>query len=225
MSRNEKNKAANAGAHLDRKARAIVAILDRHYPDARCSLEFRNPLQLLIATILSAQCTDERVNMVAPGLFEKYPTAKAYAETPQEELEADIRSTGFYRNKAKNIIAACAILDREHGGEVPADLDVLVKLPGIGRKTANVVLGNAFGIPGVVVDTHVARVSNRLGLSANKDPEKIERDLMEVVPREKWVVFCHQLIQHGRAVCQARKPKITVCPLREHCDYAAEHGE
>lgn len=223
MRRNEKNEAANAEAH--RKARAVVEILDRHYPDARCSLEFRNPLQLLIATILSAQCTDERVNMVAPGLFRKYPSARAYAETPQEELEADIHSTGFYRNKAKNIIAACAILEREHGGEVPADLDVLVKLPGIGRKTANVVLGNAFGIPGIVVDTHVARVSNRLGLSANRDPEKIERDLMEVVPRERWVLFCHQLIQHGRAVCQARKPKIAVCPLRELCDYAAEHGE
>ena len=225
MPGNEKKSRKVAGGSMSRKVNAILEILDRHYPDARCSLDYRTPLQLLIATILSAQCTDERVNMVAPSLFKKYPGAKAYAETAQEELEADIRSTGFYRNKAKNIIACCAILDRDYGGEVPPDLDALVKLPGIGRKTANVVLGNAFGIPGIVVDTHVGRVSNRLGLSANKDPEKIERDLMELIPREKWTMFCHQLIQHGRNVCQARKPKISVCPLSEYCDYAAEHGE
>lgn len=225
MPRNEKKNEKVAGGTMSRKVKAILELLDRHYPGAGCSLEFQSPLQLLIATILSAQCTDERVNMVVPALFRKYPSAKAYAGASQEELETDIHSTGFFRNKAKNIIACCSILDRDYGGEVPADLDALVKLPGIGRKTANVVLGNAFGIPGIVVDTHVARLSKRLGLSSNTDPEKIERDLMEIIPRERWILFCHQLIQHGRAICQARKPKISVCPMREYCDYAAEHGE
>jgi len=203
------------------KVRAILALLDELYPRAKCSLDFRNPLELLVATVLSAQCTDERVNMVTPELFRKYPTAGAYAGAPLEELENDIRSTGFYHNKAKSIKACCRILDERFGGRIPADLDVLVQLPGIGRKTANVILGNAFQVPGIVVDTHVARVAQRLGLTSQKDPEKIEQDLMVLIPRERWIKFSHQLIQHGRQLCQARKPKTEICPLRPYCDYAA----
>lgn len=201
------------------KVKSILSLLSQHYPNARCSLSFTNPLELLIATVLSAQCTDDRVNQVTPGIFPKYPTAEAYAEAPIEELEADIKSTGFYHNKAKNIQAFCRILADRYHGEVPADMEALVQLPGIGRKTANVVLANVFGIPGIVVDTHVGRISQRLGLTRSKDPEKIERDLMAVVPRDRWVIFCHQLIQHGRTLCQARKPKTEVCPLRPHCDH------
>lgn len=161
---------------------AILTILDELYPDARCSLVFETPLELLVATVLSAQCTDERVNQVTVELFKKYPTPRAYARTPLEELENDIRSTGFFRNKAKNIQAACRILDERFEGRIPADLETLVQLPGIGRKTANVILGNAFAVPGIVVDTHVGRVAQRLGLSANTDPDKIEQDLMALVP-------------------------------------------
>jgi endonuclease-3 len=206
---------------MQHKVRAILALLDELYPGAKCSLDFRNPLELLVATVLSAQCTDERVNLVAPELFRKYPTARAYAGAPLEELENDIRSTGFYHNKAKSIKACCRILDERFGGHIPADLDVLVQLPGIGRKTANVILGNAFQVPGIVVDTHVARVAQRLGLTSQKDPDKIEQDLMVLIPRERWIKFSHQLIQHGRQLCQARKPKTEVCPLRPYCDYAA----
>ena len=202
----------------------ILSLLDELYPQAKCSLDFRNPLELLVATVLSAQCTDERVNLVVPGLFKKYPTAGAYAQASLEELENDIRSTGFYHNKAKNIKACCRILDERFGGNVPADLDVLVQLPGIGRKTANVILGNAFQIPGIVVDTHVGRVAQRLGLTSQKDPDKIEQDLMVLIPKERWIQFSHQLIQHGRQLCQARKPKTEICPLRPHCDYAANVG-
>ncbi len=202
------------------KTRTILELLDRFYPDARCSLDFRGPLELLVATILSAQCTDERVNQVTPALFERYPNAKAFAESPIEELEARIKPTGFYHNKAKSIQACCRILHEQYGGDVPEDLDTLVRLPGIGRKTANVVLANAFGMPGISVDTHVGRVTQRLGLTSNKDPEKIERDLMEILPRERWTRFSHQIIQHGRQICQARKPKTDICPLRPHCDYA-----
>lgn len=209
---------AKIAASPDR-AGAILKKLDELYPDASCSLDFHDPLQLLIATILSAQCTDERVNKVTPTLFKKYTSAKAYADAPIEELEQDIKSTGFYHNKASAIKGSCEILANEFGGKVPADLDTLVKMPGIGRKTANVVLGNSFGIPGVVVDTHVARVSERLGLTGNKHPEKIEQDLMSIVPKEKWVKFGHQLIQHGRRVCIARKPKCSICSLRPECVY------
>ncbi|MFZ2448451.1 MAG: endonuclease III [Syntrophobacteraceae bacterium] len=204
------------------RVRSILKKLDELYPDAECSLTFRDPLQLLVATILSAQCTDERVNRVTPALFPKYPTAKAYAEAPIQDLEEDIRSTGFYHNKAKAIKESCRVLADRFGGEVPADLDTLVKLPGIGRKTANVVLGNSFGIPGVVVDTHVDRVSTRLGLTAQKDRDKIEQDLMAAVPKEKWIKFGHQLIQHGRRICIARKPKCSICPLRPECDYGMD---
>jgi endonuclease-3 len=201
------------------RAGAILKKLNELYPDASCSLDFHDPLELLIATILSAQCTDERVNKVTPALFKKYTSAKAYAEAPIEELEQDIKSTGFYHNKASAIKGSCEILADEFGGKVPADLDTLVKLPGIGRKTANVVLGNSFGIPGVVVDTHVARVAERLGLTSNKDRDKIEQDLMAVVPKERWVKFGHQMIQHGRRICIARKPKCSICLLRPECVY------
>lgn len=201
---------------------AILTILDELYPDARCSLVFETPLELLVATVLSAQCTDERVNQVTVELFKKYPTPRAYARTPLEELENDIRSTGFFRNKAKNIQAACRILDERFEGRIPADLETLVQLPGIGRKTANVILGNAFAVPGIVVDTHVGRVAQRLGLSANTDPDKIEQDLMALVPRDRWIKFSHQLIQHGRRLCQARKPNTDQCPLRPYCAFAAQ---
>ncbi len=202
------------------KVKPILVLLDELYPAAQCSLDYKDPLQLLIATILSAQCTDERVNKVTPGLFKKYPTAQAFAEAPLEDLEEAVRSTGFYRNKARNIKECCRVLHENFDGNVPADLDALVKLPGIGRKTANVVLGNAYGVPGIVVDTHVARVSQRLGLTAQKDPDKIEQDLMDLIPRDRWVIFSHQLILHGRNLCQARKPKTELCPLRPHCDHA-----
>lgn len=204
------------------KVMSILKILDQIYPDAQCSLDYKNPLQLLIATILSAQCTDQRVNLVTPALFKKYPFAKHYAEAPVEQLEEDIKSTGFYHNKARAIKETCRLLHEHFGGTVPADLESLVALPGIGRKTANVVLGNAFGIPGIVVDTHVDRVSRRLGLTTRKDRDKVEQDLMDVIPREKWTKFCHQLIQLGRNICIARKPKCSICPLRPHCNYGID---
>jgi endonuclease-3 len=210
---------------MHQKVGRVLTLLDELYPGATCSLGFRNPLELLVATVLSAQCTDERVNQVTPGLFQKYPTARSYAQAAIEELENDIRSTGFYRNKAKSIKAACRILDERFNGNIPADLDVLVQLPGIGRKTANVILGNAYQIPGIVVDTHVSRVAQRLGLTSQKDPDKIEQDLMALIPQERWINFSHQLIQHGRKLCQAKKPKTEVCPLRPHCDYAGLRGE
>lgn len=212
-------------AVTSRRIRSILPVLDELYPDAHCSLDFKSPLQLLVSTILSAQCTDERVNQVTPILFQKYPDAAAFAQASLEELEAEIRPTGFFRNKARNIQGCCRILHERFGGEVPKDLEVLVTLPGIGRKTANVVLGNSFGIPGIVVDTHVGRVSQRLGLTTHKDPEKIERDLMDLVPKELWVKFCHQLILHGRQLCQSRKPRCEICPLRPHCEYGGQHGE
>ena len=201
------------------KIMKILETLDKLYPDARCSLNFSNPLELLVATILSAQCTDERVNEVTKSLFKKYRSARDYATISQEELEEDIRSTGFYKNKAKSLRRCCEKLDKEYGGEVPPDLNALVKLPGIGRKTANVVLGAAFGIPGIIVDTHVKRISQRLGLTKEKDPVKIEFDLMKIIPREKWTKFSHQMIYHGRAVCKSRKPLCEECGLREYCDY------
>jgi len=206
------------------KVKSILKILDELYPDAECSLVFHDPLQLLISTILSAQCTDERVNKVTPALFDKYRSAKAFAEAPLEQLEQEVKSTGFYHNKALAIRETCKILDNQFAGKVPADLEALVKLPGIGRKTANVVLGNSFGIPGIVVDTHVGRVSARLGLTGEKDPDKIERDLMALIPKEKWIKFSHQLIQHGRRICIARKPKCSICPLRPHCIYGMDEA-
>jgi len=204
----------------DRRARlgAILPLLKKMYPQAKCSLDYKNPFQLIIATILSAQCTDERVNKVTPELFKKYPNAKALAAAPQDALEKDIQSTGFFRNKAKSLRGMAEAIVEKHGGQVPRTMEELTHLPGVGRKTANVVLGNAFDIAvGVVVDTHVARVSARLALTKQTDPVKIEQDLMQIVPREDWTLFSHLLIHHGREICQARKPKCSICPLLPHC--------
>ncbi|MBI3089858.1 MAG: endonuclease III [Candidatus Tectomicrobia bacterium] len=199
------------------RARKIVAALKKAYPDAHCTLDSANPLQLLVATILSAQCTDERVNLVTPGLFARYRAAQDFAAARQEELEEQVRSTGFYRNKAKSLIACCKRIVERHGGEVPATMEELVALDGVGRKTANVILGNAFGVPGVVVDTHVKRLAQRLGLSRQQDPEKIEQDLMAVTPRRVWTSLSHRLILHGRYVCGARKPACRRCVVAPHC--------
>lgn len=201
-----------------KRTRRIIAGLRKAFPDAKCSLDYKNPLQLLIATILSAQCTDERVNAVTPALFARYRTARDFADAPVEEIEGLIRSTGFFRNKARNIQACCEGLAREHGGEAPRDMEALTRLAGVGRKTANVVLGNAFGIAsGVVVDTHVRRIANRLGLTRHQDPEKIEQDLVELVPKKDWVDFSHLLIHHGRRTCEARSPDCPACPIQEDC--------
>lgn len=197
----------------------ILAILKKTYPEARCSLDHHTPLELLVATILSAQCTDERVNQITPALFKKYPTARHYAQAEPAALEEDVRPTGFFRNKARSIKALGRALEAEHGGRVPASLEALVKLPGVGRKTANVVLGTAFGLPGVVVDTHVARISQRLELTENQDPVKIEFDLMKQLPKETWVSFSHQMIAHGRTLCKARKPDCPRCPLLALCPF------
>src|SRR5687768_3641207 len=206
---------------VERKARvdAILPILKRTYPHAKCSLDFRTALQLIVATILSAQCTDERVNLVTKDLFRKYRSADAYARVPQETLEKDIQSTGFYRNKARSLRAMAAALVERHGGKVPATMDELTDLAGVGRKTANVVLGNAYHQNvGVTVDTHVTRVSNRLDLTDHAvDAVEIEQDLMKVVPPDEWTQWSHLLIHHGRAICQARKPRCEVCPLLPHC--------
>jgi endonuclease III len=201
-----------------RRVGQIVKLLREEYPDARCSLDHGSPLELLVATILSAQCTDERVNLVTADLFRKYRRAEDYFNVAQGELEQDIRSTGFFRNKAKAIQGACRLIVAEHGGRVPENLDDLLALPGVARKTANVVLGNAFNVTdGVVVDTHVARLSERLGFSAAKQPEKIERDLMEVIPRRDWILFAHLLIAHGRKVCKARTPLCAECAVERLC--------
>jgi endonuclease-3 len=200
---------------------ALLAALKRAYPEAHCELNFRNPIELLVATILSAQCTDKRVNMVTPPLFKKYKSAKDYARVPQETLEAEVKSTGFYRNKAKAIRAAAADIDALHGGRVPDTLEALTALHGVGRKTANVVLGNAFGKnDGVVVDTHVARLSKRLKLTKQTDPVKIESDLMKKIPRGEWTDFSHWLIWHGRRRCYARKPDCEHCELQPLCPSA-----
>ena len=196
----------------------ILKKLDEAYPDVTCALTHENPFQLLISTILSAQCTDVRVNQVTETLYKKYPSAKAFAYANPAELEQDIRPTGFFRNKTKSIIGASKQIVEELHGEVPKSMEELLKLPGVARKTANVVLGTAFGIAsGVVVDTHVLRVSRRLDLTKNVDPKKVEQDLIKVIPREKWILFSHQLIWHGRRVCQARRPKCLECNLERIC--------
>ncbi len=196
----------------------ILRILDETYPDAKCALDHKTPWELLVATILSAQCTDKRVNMVTPGLFRKYPTVKDFAAVSQEELAEDIRSTGFFNNKAKSFIGAAKTILNEFHGKVPRTMEELLRVPGAARKTANVVLGTAYGIAsGVVVDTHVQRIAQRLGLTKNKDPKKIEQDLMKVLPKEKWISFSHQIILHGRSLCLARKPKCAECPLDGIC--------
>ncbi len=199
-------------------ATGIIRRLNRTYPEVECALAYQTPLQLLVATILSAQCTDERVNMVTRDLFKKHPTASDLAALSQAEMERLIKSTGFFRNKAKNIRACCETLVRHHGGDVPRDLDQLVQLPGVGRKTANVVLGTAFGMAtGVVVDTHVSRLSQRLGMTVRQDPVRIEQDLMAQVPRKEWIGFSHRLIHHGRQVCKARRPLCDQCSLADVC--------
>jgi endonuclease-3 len=204
----------------ERKAQAVRVIgrLKADYPDATCALENETPFELLVATILSAQCTDERVNMVTPELFRRWPDAEAMAVAPIKALEKVIQSTGFFRNKAKNIKAASQDIVEHHGGQVPRDMEQMVALAGVGRKTANVVLGTAFGMAtGVVVDTHVTRLSNRLGLTNHTDPTKIEQDLMQIVPRDEWVNFSHRLIHHGRQICTARKPKCPECSMNRFC--------
>ena len=200
-----------------------IARLKSEYPDATTALDWENPLELLVATILSAQTTDVRVNAVTPNLFAKYPTAADYAAADPTELEEDIRPTGFFRNKAKSLRGMADAIVEDHGGEVPRTMDELVALPGVGRKTANVVLGNAFGIDeGVVVDTHVRRLSNRLGFTIENDPEKIEEVLMQAVPKRDWTVFSHLLILHGRSVCKARKPACADCIVNDLCPSAFE---
>ena len=200
----------------------LIERLKEAYPEARCALDHQDPFQLLVATILSAQCTDARVNMVTPGLFARYPDARAMAGVDPEELEGIIRSTGFYRNKAKAIRGASQRLVEAFGGAVPRSMDELLTLPGVARKTANVVLGTGYGIAeGIVVDTHVERLSRRLGLSKGKNPEEVERDLMRIVPREEWILLSHLLIFHGRRICDARKPKCAECPVADLCPSAA----
>jgi endonuclease-3 len=200
------------------RAPEIFARLHRMYPDAHCALDFQNPFQLLVATILSAQCTDKRVNMVTPALFSRYATPAAMAVAKPEELEEMIKSTGFFRNKTKSLLGMSAAVADRHAGVVPSELEELVKLPGVGRKTANVILGNAFGLnEGIVVDTHVTRVSQRLALTKNTDPVKIEQDLLPLFPREQWTLLAHLFIEHGRQICVARNPKCDQCPLSDLC--------
>ena len=200
---------------------AIIAELRRLYPDAKCSLNFSNPLELLVATQLSAQCTDERVNIVTVDLFKKYRSVEDYAAVSQEELEKDIKSTGFYRNKTKNIRAAAQRIISDYNGEVPRTMEEILKLPGVARKTANVVLGNAYGIVvGFVVDTHIGRLARRFGWTTSADPVKVEQDLMRIIPQQDWLDLSHMLIYHGRAICTARKPNCAQCALSTLCPSA-----
>ena len=217
MPRESTSLTAKPPAALRRRALKIRDELAKLYPEAHCALDYQSPLQLLIATILSAQCTDVRVNMVTPALFARYKTVEEFASAKQDDLERIIASTGFFRNKAKNIIDCCKAIVEQHGGEVPGTLDELVKLPGVGRKTANVVLGNAFDVPGITVDTHVGRLSRRLGLTVHEDPVKVEFDLMAIYPPEDWTMLSHRLIFHGRQVCFARNPNCPVCKLNKLC--------
>ncbi len=199
-------------------ARRVLRRLKADYPDAECALVHRSAFQLLVATILSAQCTDKRVNLVTKDLFRKYRKPADFATAPLKDIESAVKSTGFFRNKAKNIKACSTVLVEKHGGKVPRDLDSLVELAGVGRKTANVVLGTAFGIPtGVVVDTHVGRLSRRLGLTKQKDAVKVETDLMKILPKKEWIDFSHRMIHHGRQVCDARKPDCEACSMTKFC--------
>ena len=199
-----------------------MKVFNEIYNDAKCTLNFKDPLQLLVATQLAAQCTDARVNIVTETLFKKYKNARDFANADLKELEQDLKPTGLYRNKAKNIKEACRIIIDKFNGQVPDNLEDLLTLPGVGRKTANLVLGDIYGIPGIVVDTHAKRLSNRIGLSSSNDPVKVEYDLMAVVPKENWSTFCHQLVYHGRAVCTARKPKCDKCGIIEYCDFGKQ---
>ena len=203
----------------DKKVNLILSLFEEEYGNAECTLDYVNPLHLMIATQLAAQCTDARVNMVTPALYARYNTAEDFMNADREVLEDLIRSTGFFRNKARNIIACCTMLVNEYGGEVPKNMDDLLKLPGVGRKTANLVLGDAFGIPGIVVDTHAGRLARRIGFTKEKDPVKVERDLMKVIPKDKWIILGHWFVAHGRALCNARNPKCESCPIAPLCDY------
>jgi len=220
-------KSARKATAFDKAAAAqrvkkILPILKKTYPQATVALHFGNPLELLIATILSAQCTDARVNMVTPGLFKKYKSATDWAQADLKEIEQDIRTCGFYHNKAVSIKGATKTIVEEYDGRVPQTMEELVTLPGVGRKTANCVLGNAFGQPAIMCDTHVIRLSRRLQLSENSDPVKLEFDLADIVPKKEWTLFSHLLILHGRNICVARKPKCPVCPIAQYCPAASD---
>ena len=213
-----KTSTKSSDAPTPQRVREILRLLAKTYPNVTCALEHKSAFELLVATILSAQCTDERVNMVTPALFEKYPTPAKLAAAPQSAVEKIIKSTGFFRAKANSLRGMAKALVEQHGGEMPRTLEELVEMPGVGRKTANVVLGTAFGLPtGVVVDTHVKRLSFRLGLTQSTNPEQIERELMELIPKKEWINFSHRLIHHGRRICIARKPKCLECPLLPVC--------
>lgn len=222
-----KKKALKRRYSDDERARIVQVIAERlgeEYPDAKCALHYETPEQLLFATILSAQCTDVRVNMTTPALFKKYPSTREMAKAKPEQVEKLIRSINFFRNKAKALVGAAKMIQGEFKGEIPLDIDEMVKIPGVGRKTANVVLGDAFNRPhGVVVDTHVKRLANLIGLTEEEDPVKIELDLMKVVPREHWTKFSHWLILHGRSICIARRPRCGECVIRSHCDFGRKN--
>ena len=204
------------------RAAEILRRLRKAYPDAGCELNFSTPLELTVATILSAQCTDKRVNMVTPALFKKYKTARDWADTPQDVLENEIRSTGFFRNKAKNIRALCAVLDEKYSGKIPDQLDVLIDLPGIGRKTANLLIATIYGQPGIIVDTHFKRLSTRLGFTTHEDPDKIEFDLKALLPEKEWTNWSHGMVFHGRRCCFARNPNCPACPINDLCPSAGK---
>jgi endonuclease III len=213
-----KDNSHNDPSSLKSRAKKIIQLLKRAYPDAKCSLNHSNAFELLIATILSAQCTDERVNIVTADLFRKYRKPEDYLKVPASELQSDIRTTGFFRNKTKSIQGTAKVLTEQYAGRVPETIEELLELPGVARKTANVVLGNAFGVTsGIVVDTHVTRLSRRLALTQQKHPEKIENDLVAIVPRKDWVIFSHLLIAHGRKICKARNPRCAECVIEKYC--------
>jgi endonuclease-3 len=213
-----KPKSPKTAAARRARVRKILEALDQLYPNATCALHHRNAWELLVATILSAQCTDKRVNEVTPGLFRKYPTIRDFAAASQEELAQDIRSTGFFNNKAKALIGAARKILADFGGRVPKTMEEMLTIPGVARKTANVVLGTAYGIPsGIVVDTHVQRIARRLDLTRETDPNKIEQDLMKIIPQERWILFSHQMIHHGRNLCTARRPRCAECPMNSFC--------
>ncbi|MBI2645606.1 MAG: endonuclease III [Deltaproteobacteria bacterium] len=203
--------------NLKERTIKIFTQLKKDYPNAKCALNFKNPLELMVATILSAQCTDVRVNIVTPAVFKKYKIAKDYAKASSKDFEALIRSTGFYANKTKSILGACKMIAEKHEGKVPRTLEELVQLPGIGRKTANVILGNAYDTPGIVVDTHVLRLTKRMGLTKNRDPVKVEFDMMPLFPQKDWTLFSHLFIHHGRKICIARKPLCSKCSISSLC--------
>jgi endonuclease-3 len=202
------------------RASEIACILKKKYPDAECTLNFKYPWQLMIAAILAAQCTDARVNIITADLFEKYPDLEAFASASQSDMEEDIRSCGLFRNKAKAIIASSSMLLERYAGEVPSDMDALLRLPGIGRKIANLIMGDSFGVPAVVVDTHCARITRLLGLTSHSDPVRIERDLMAILPKEIWTSWGHLMVAHGREICKARQPVCEECPVNKLCLYA-----